>query len=131
MKHKSLPLQTEEQLQINLSDYIKMQYPKLIFNSDLSGIKLTKGQAVKVKRLRSGRGFPDMVIYHANKAYHGLFMELKRETPYKKNGEFKKDKHLYEQVEMIENLLAQGYCAGFIWDFDFGKETIDKYMRIK
>ena len=68
----------EENLQIAVCNYLRAQYPKVLFNSDLSGIKLTMGQAVKAKKLRSSKGFPDLVIYEPRGNYHALFLELKR-----------------------------------------------------
>ena len=96
---------SERTLHRAVCDYIRLQYPDVIFNTDLSGAtKLTVGQAVALKSLRSGRGFPDIVIYEPRKDYHGLFMELKKEGTklYNKNGE--QPPHIAEQIEMINKL---------------------------
>ena len=55
---------TELELQAQVADYIRLQYPGAIFHSDFgSGIKLTMGQAIKQKRLNGGRrAWPDMFI---------------------------------------------------------------------
>ena len=55
---------TELELQAQVADYIRLQYPTVIFHSDFgSGIKLTMGQAIKQKRLNGGRrAWPDMFI---------------------------------------------------------------------
>ena len=53
----------EDKLHKSICDYIKLQYPKVIFNTDLSGIKLSIGMAKKVKGLRSSNSFPDITIY--------------------------------------------------------------------
>lgn len=119
----------EEQLQIAICNYLKLQYPKVLFNVDLSGIRLTIGQATKAKKMRSGRAFPDMVIYQPNSVYHALFMELKRQTPYKKDGFLKADKHLKEQETMLLKLEELGYRAFFVWDFEQAKRIIDEYLR--
>jgi len=84
-----------------------LQYPKVLFNVDLSGIRLTIGQAAKVKKLRSGRAFPDMVVYESTKNWHGLFMELKSKSPYQKNGKLYSNNHLREQQIMIFNLKVK------------------------
>lgn len=54
----------EVDLQAQVADYIRLQYPSVIFHSDFgSGIKLTMGQAIKQKRLNGGRrAWPDMFI---------------------------------------------------------------------
>jgi hypothetical protein len=131
----------EENLHKAICDYIKLQYPKVIFNTDLSGIRLTQGQAREVKNLRSGNGFPDIVIYepkgeivHNNIVtylYCGLFLEVKKESPYKKDGKLKSNKHLENQDKMHQELRKRGYMAQFVWDFDNTKFIIDNYLNIK
>lgn len=55
---------TEAQLQEQVADYLRLQYPDVMFHSDFgSGIKLTPGQAAKQKRQNGGRrAWPDMFI---------------------------------------------------------------------
>ena len=112
-------------------DYIKLQYPKVIFNTDMSGIKLTIGQAKKAAQLRSKHKFPDLVIYHSNSLYHGLFIELKKtgEKIYKKDGNFKTE-HLKDQVNTLIALHDNGYCAQLARGFNHAKAIIDDYMNI-
>jgi len=112
-----------------ICQYIKKQYPNVIFNTDLSGIKLNQGQAIAVKSLRSSNGFPDIVIYEPKRGYHGLFIELKRtgEVITKKDGTLKTE-HLKEQSKMISNLAQKGYCARFCIGFAEAKKVIDWYL---
>ena len=58
-------------------------------------------------------------------------MEIKTESnsPYKKDGTLKNDKHIKEQAEMLENLRARGYRAEFGVGFDECKQIIDEYLR--
>lgn len=55
---------SEAELQIQVADYLRLQYPDVMFHSDFgSGVKLTPGQAVKQKRQNGGRrAWPDMEI---------------------------------------------------------------------
>ena len=122
----------EEKIQISLSNYIRMQYPKVIFTFDASGLKLPMGFAVKAKRMRSGRGMPDMMIFAAKWSYHGLFIEIKTKESdvYLKDGTtFKADEHIKEQQAMIERLDELGYFATFGFGFDGCKAIIDWYLR--
>ena len=121
----------EAKLHQSICDYIRLQYPKTLFNSDLSGIKLTMGQAMKVKKLRSSRGFPDLMIFEARGDYNGFFLELKRdgEKLWKKNGDWKTE-HLEEQADMIHKLVARGYYANFAIGFEDAKTQIDRYMKL-
>lgn len=109
--------------------YIRMQYPYVVFNTDMSGIYLSMQQALHTSKLRSGRGFPDIVIYFNNGYYSALFIELKIEETriFKKNGT-PATAHISEQIEMHQKLKEQGYCVKFACGFEEAKEQIDSYM---
>lgn len=55
---------TESDLQTQVADYLRLQYPDVLFHSDFgSGTKLTPGQAMKQKRQNGGRrAWPDLTI---------------------------------------------------------------------
>jgi len=63
-ENTSLPMKSEENLQIAISSYLKYQYPDVIFTSESSGIRLTIGQATKAKKQRSKHKLPDMIILY-------------------------------------------------------------------
>ena len=129
---------SEKTLHRQVCDYLRYQYPKVIFSSDLSGAtKLTIGQGKALKNLRSGRGFPDLQIMEPRGKYHGLFIELKAEGT-----DLLKKKmvdaygypmwstpHIREQHEMLEALEQRGYRAEFAIGFDDAKEIIDNYLK--
>lgn len=132
---------TEAQLQEQVAQYIRLQYPAVLFHSDFgSGIKMTKGQAIKQQRQNGGiRGWPDMLIAEPaprcidgswNYEWHGLFIELKKEGTRlrKKNGDFASE-HIAEQAEMLEKLESKGYCAKFAVGFDEAKRIVDSYLK--
>ena len=136
---------TELELQAQVADYIRLQYPSVIFHSDFgSGIKLTMGQAIKQKRLNGGRrSWPDMFLAEPDigktdgskrsfkKIWFGLFIELKREGTriFKKDGTLVSDAHIREQYDMLHDLRARGYAAEFACGFDEAKKLIDDYMK--
>ena len=69
----ALKQQTEKGLQKMVCDYLKIAYPRILFNSDMAGaMKLSIGQAVQISKLRSNKGFPDIAIYEPRGEYHGL-----------------------------------------------------------
>ena len=53
----------EKNIQKALSSFVKYQYPKVLFNSDASGLTLTFGQAKMLRSLRSDNGYPDFWLY--------------------------------------------------------------------
>lgn len=124
---------TELELQAQVADYIRLQYPDVIFHSDFgSGIKLTMGQAIKQKRLNGGRrAWPDMLLAEPRGDYHALFIELKREGTriFKKDGALVADEHIREQFDMLHDLRRKGYAAEFGIGFDATKKLIDDYMK--
>lgn len=123
----------EERLHENICQYIRMQYPDVIFTSDSSGVRLTIGQAVKMKKLRSEKGIPDLIILEPRVNYHGLILELKREneTVFLKDGSLSKDAHIQEQDKILTRLAKKGYLAIFVVGFDKAKHMINYYMNLQ
>lgn len=133
---------TEADLQIQVADYLRLQYPDVVFHSDFgSGIKLSMRQAARQKRMNGGwRAFPDMFIAKPILGFdkdkqpfykHGLFIELKREGTriLKRDGSYVADKHIREQAQMLEHLCRLGYVACFAVGFDQAKQIIDNYLK--
>ena len=125
---------SEENLQIAVVDYISKRYPDVLVRTDGGGIKLTKGQAIKLSRMNGRvRGFPDLFIYRGGgnlkHPYAGLAIELKREGVKltKKNGEWATS-HIEEQALILQKLRKEGYFATFAVGFDEAKNIIDQYL---
>ena len=122
----------ESDLQIMVADYLSIHYPKVLFHSDFgSGIKLTKGQAVKQKRQNGGRrGWPDILVAEPAKGCYGLFIELKKDgTRLKKKDGTWASAHLEEQNEVLNQLQKKGYAAYFAVGFEEAKQIIDDYLE--
>jgi hypothetical protein len=116
-----------------LCEYLSLQYPDVIFASDLSGIRLPQGLANKIKSLKCRRGIPDLFIYEARRGYFGLAIELKATgvTIYKQDGNLKTDQHLMEQEDMLKRLNEKGYLACFCIGYSNAKAVIDEYLSKK
>lgn len=121
----------ESDLQVAVADYLRLRYPDVLFHSDYgSGLKLTKGQAMKQYRQNGGRrGWPDMFLAEPSKNCNGLFIELKAKGVRlkKKDGTWAST-HLEEQNEVLNQLQKRGYAAYFAVGFDEAKEIIDDYL---
>lgn len=125
MKHKEFSLQKA------VCKYLDLQYPEILYLSTGTSLKLTMGQAVRNKLIqKNGFKVPDLLILHPNNLYHGLFLELKIESPYKKDGQIKSNEHLQGQEKSIKDLIKWGYCACFVVGFNEAKDIIDKYLDI-
>lgn len=129
---------TESELQRQVAEYIRFQYPRVIFHSDFgSGVKLTIGQAVRQARLNGGRrAWPDMFIAEPNiqkdgRGAFGLFIELKRagtRLVKARNPDEWVNEHIAEQAKMLRELRFRGYMAEFAVGFEQAKEIIDNYL---
>ena len=125
-------MRKEENEHNQVCQWLRYQYPNIIFNTDLSGIKLSMGAAVKAAKLRSNKGFPDIVIYEKKGGFGACFIELKRtgEKLFKKDGKTYKTEHLEEQANMIIKLVNNGYYANFAIGFEDAKKQIDEYLAL-
>lgn len=125
--------QPEFELQASICRYISYQYPEVFFISDtIASLKLTPAQANRNKKIQKfGFSCPDLLILEPRNGYCGLFIELKVESPFKKNGEIKAstNDHLKHQLEAINKLNEKGYKALFSWNFDMTKQIIDDYLK--
>ena len=126
--------QPEFELQSAICRYLSYQFPQVLYLSDtIASLKLTPAQANRNKKIqKNGFSCPDLLILEPRNGYSGLFIELKIETPFKKNGEIKasKDDHLKNQLEAINKLNEKGYKSVFSWDFDMTKDIIDNYLKV-
>ena len=122
---------TEAEVQAQVCRYLKLQYPNVIFASDLSGVRLPYGLANKVAPLKSGRAMPDMTIYKKKYGYGALAIELKSPSArvfYAKTHK-PADNHIAEQIAVLELLRGEGYCAEMVRGFDKAKFVIDWYLK--
>lgn len=135
----------EEILHLRICDYLRKNYPDVIFRTDFSsGMKMTPGQATKHKKFQSSRAYPDLFIAKsgtveikneeegvaANIRKNGMFLELKAEGVkiYKKNGKIVANKHYQEQAEMLKKLRAENYYAEFAIGYDDAIQQITNYL---
>jgi len=127
MKHE------EYELQKSVARYLSYQYPDVEFMSDtIASVKLTEKQAGRNKLVQKNSfKCPDLLIFEPRKGFCGLLIELKIETPFKKDGTIKASQkdHLKLQHECLLKLTSKGYKAVFSWGFDMTKEIIDEYLN--
>lgn len=120
----------EYDLQKRVCAYIEWKYPNVLFLSDtIANIRLTAPQQTRNKAIQK-KGFkcPDLLILQPNEQYKGLFIELKQNSPFKRDGLLKSNEHLQGQQLSIDRLNELGYYACFAWSFDMTKQIIDDYL---
>ena len=122
---------TEENLHLKICDYLRKNYPDVLFRTDFSsGMKMSPGQAAKHKKFQKSRAWPDLFIAESNALASGLFLEIKAENVivFKKNGEIRKNKHLIEQDKMLKELSKKGYRARFVIGYKQAIFEIQQYL---
>ena len=121
----------EHHIQKHIAQYLRAQYPDVLFRSDLGGVKLTIGQAVQVKAIQGDRGWPDIFIAEPRHGFCGLFFEIKAEEKdlLTRAGKLRKNKHIQEQVKIIETLKDKGYYACFVIGFQPAVQVLDWYLK--
>lgn len=133
----------EEQIQRAICRYLDLQYPRIIYRSDLSSGRYENGddsdyQKSKLRAMNSSRGWPDLFIYepmtHGEHHYCGLALELKAEGTSvvmkigPRKGRLSTDRHIQEQALILKALIAKGYYANFAVGLDEAIRIIDWYM---
>ena len=122
MKAKDIKVRpSEENIQISIVDYLKLQYPNVLFTATMGGqFQRHYSQRLKAKRTGYLKGVSDLLIFEPKGRYCGLFIELKR------------DKKCYptaEQKQFISKASDRGYYAICAKGFEQCKELIDKYLK--
>lgn len=141
------PRRREESLTQRVCNYIRREYPGVIFFCDAAGLNLTDNDRVRLIAMRSDDGMTDLCIDHASRGYHGLRLELKddgvriikrdgtlRKAPYTRKyhrgGKLvvKSGDHIAEQAALIRKYRAAGFYSDFAIGFDHVTRLIDWYM---
>lgn len=116
---KKFKPQLEKDIHKSVCEYLKIAYPKCLFNSDMSGVWLnsysTKNSA---SQLRYAKGYPDIFIPEPRGGYFGLYIELKSD----------KGTTSKEQKQWQSDLQDRGFQALVCKGFDQAKLSIDKYL---
>ena len=102
----------------------------MLYVSDMAGINIggmygalnSAVQKPNFKKL-------DITIFEPCGGYHGLFIELKQESPYTNKGKLKQNAHLQSQASSMEKLRAKGYACHFAWTFEQVQQIVTNYLN--
>lgn len=127
----------EDDLRVKCTSYLKQRNyslkEKILFRVDFAAdLRISVGLAVKNKKLQMKElGYPDIFIAMKNKKYGGFFIELKKDKSqiYKLNGEYKKNKHLEDQLVMHQALRKQKYKVEFAWNLTMFIDMVENYLK--
>ena len=123
--------QPEFELQKQVCQWLCLQWPGILFLSDtIASVKLTIPQQNRNKLIQKPNfKTPDLLILEPRGVYSGLFIELKVNSPYKKDGTLLSDEHLEGQDRTLNELRDKGYFTCFSWSFDMTIEIINRYLK--
>ncbi len=111
---------------MSVSDYLRLQYPKVLFCHIANERQTSPRRGAKLKRMGVRSGMPDVMIFQCkvnqetNKLENiGLAIELK----------IKPNQPSKNQLEVLEQLKQQGWATHICYDFDKAKSIIDTYLK--
>lgn len=113
------PYSGEAGVQKAVIDYIKYQYPHVLYCASAGGVRTSMKQAIKMKATGYVKGVPDLQIFESVGNYHGLLIEIKDVK-----GVVSK-----EQKEWINKLNERGYFATYSKGFEATVKVIDDYFK--
>jgi hypothetical protein len=129
---KPTNVRTEWQEQLAFCKWLKMQYPRVLFRSDIqSAGKLSPAMQNIKSIIDPFRGFPDITIYLKRGRFCGLMLEMKRLNSglYLKDGSLSNAKHVQEQNKMHEFLRDNAWKVEFAEGMDEAKIKFEEYVK--
>lgn len=129
-------LKIEDTMQLHFVNWFKMQHPKhsKFLRSDVASGMYLKDRpwiAAKFRALQGSRAWPDIQVSVPMKGYYGFFLELKKEGVkiFKKDGfTYRKNEHIQEQADMLDELNNLNYFAEFAVGLDEAIKYTDWYF---
>lgn len=113
-------MKKEDSMSVAVSDYLKFQYPKVLFSHIPNGGSRNAREGAKFKRMGVRRGMPDFLIFGSNDPHtRGIALELK----------VKPNKPTPEQMEVIQELRKLKWEAHVCYSFDEAKILIDTHFK--
>ncbi len=113
-----------------IAEFLRKNYPDVLYHWDYTGLGLTKAQAGMAKEIQHRqKGFPDLQILEKRGIFIGCFLEIKKEGAvlFKKNGDYATD-HIQRQYEMALILRSKGYFAEVAIGYEAAVTFIKEYL---
>lgn len=136
---------SEETLQIQCNDWMEARYPEfteLFYFHAIQGFKLPERtpqqKAIKFKMLNDlkklgglKKNILDFEFHKNNGKYSSLFIELKIENPFGKNGQVLDKGKALDQWNTMQKLIIEGHYACFVWSLEQFKKVVTDYMEYR
>lgn len=114
----------EDSLTIAVANYLRLQYPDVLFTHIANERKTSVIHGAKLKRMGVRAGMPDIMIFRSKweQKYHILYLGLAIELKIGKN------KPTDLQAETIGKLEKENWEVAVCYSFDEAKKIIDNYL---
>ena len=111
----------EQKSQFDLVEFIRYQYPNILFTISPGGLLTSSRVGGKAKKLGYNPGVPDLIIFEPRGKYHGLFIELKAE------------KGIISDVQKgwLLKLKSSDYYAVVCFNFNDAVQVLREYLALK
>lgn len=130
----SRSLKNEDALQAHIVRHLDVNHKGVMYfhasNEDYRGTISARTRFSALAGSKT-KGYPDLDIQEMRNGWLGLIIELKKKSPFKKNGEYRVGGATKEQIEWINHKRKQGYLALFSWDLKMSTDIIDRYLNGK
>jgi hypothetical protein len=120
IKRKAVKRGTEASVQQAIVAYLRYQYPFALYSATAGGVHTSYLQAIRLKATGYMKGCPDLLIFEPCNGFHGLMIEIKKDS---------KSYATKEQKEWISKLNDRGYSAHVCKSFEDAKTVIDQYFN--
>lgn len=123
-------VQSENSVHYQVAQYLKIQFPTILFHTDSSGELRTEAQRFRMAKINKGAKWPDLFVVHPINGKFGLFIEIKKDSSdlYLADGVTLKNDHVKGQAKILAHLNGLGFVAKFGCGFDECKKIIDDYF---
>jgi len=119
LKRKIVKEGSEASVQMAIVKYLRFQYPFALYSATAGGVRTSFMQSARLKMTGYVAGVPDLLIFEPCNGFHGLMIEVKRDS---------KSYATKEQKEWIEKLNERNYKAHVCKSFEDAKTVIDQYF---
>lgn len=118
-------MKPEDGLQIAVADYLRLQYPNILWFHVANERQTSPQRGAKLKRMGVKAGVMDILIFEEKykdgiyDTYKGLAVELK----------IPPNKQTKAQIEMMYKFIKAGWKHDVCFSFDEAKKVIDEYLK--
>lgn len=122
----------EDQLQMACADYLRLQYPRVLWCHIANERQTSPARGAKLKRMGVRKGMPDILVFKKISTSKPPFSEVRWMNPMNCGLaielKIKPNKPSIHQMEVLNQLSEEGWISEVCYDFDAFKEIVDKYL---